>query len=104
MVLLGTNDARVGSVSGAVSNLQFMVNSANAAGAVAVVGTLPPYLTTAALNARSEQISQGIRGLSGARIADIRSSMGDGSTTIADGVHPNGAGQQIIADVFAASL
>ena len=104
VVLLGTNDARVGSVSNAISNLQFMVNAANASGAIAVVGTLPPYLTTATLNQRSAEISHGIRSLSGARIADIRSALGDGSATIADGIHPNDTGQQIIANTFIGQL
>ncbi len=104
IVLLGTNDARVGSVSGALRNLQYMIEVANSSGVTAVVGTLPPYLTTAALNLRSEQISNGIRALSGARIAEVRNSLGDGSTTIADGVHPNDLGQQIIADTFVAQL
>ena len=104
LVLLGTNDARVGTVSGALSNLQFMINAANSSGVIAVVATLPPYLTTATLNNRSAQISSGIRGLGGARIAEVRNALGDGSSTIADGVHPNAAGQQIIADVFSGQL
>ena len=37
LILLGTNDARSGSVSGAISNLQVMVNIANSAGPTVIV-------------------------------------------------------------------
>ncbi len=104
IVLLGTNDARLGTVSGALRNLQYMINFANSSGVTAIVGTLPPYLTTATLNQRSAEISSGIRSLSGARIAEVRNALGDGSVTLADGIHPNDVGQQIIADTFVGQL
>jgi len=98
-VLLGTNDARKGT-GGALSNLQGIINAGNAAGVKVVVGTLPPITRSSSSNSRSASISNGIRGLSGAAIADVRRAFGDGKSTIADGLHPNAKGQQIIADEF----
>lgn len=100
-ILLGTNDALRGSVDGAVSNLQAMVDIAQRNNVIAVVGTLPPITRSSSENRRAEQISQGIRGLQGARIAPVRGMLGSGAQTIADGVHPNNSGQQLIADAFA---
>ena len=98
-VLLGTNDARKGT-GGAVANLQAIVNAGNAAGVTVVVGTLPPITRSSSSNSNSASISNGIRGLNGAAIARVRNALGNGSSTIADGIHPNTMGQQIIADEF----
>jgi acyl-CoA thioesterase-1 len=98
-VLLGTNDARKGN-GGAVSNLQAIVNAGNSAGVTVVVGTLPPITRSSVSNSNSAAISNGIRGLNGAAIARVRGALGNGSSTIADGIHPNSMGQQIIADEF----
>jgi len=100
IVLLGTNDAKNGIVETAIENLQEIVEVANGVGVVAIVGTLPPNLRSMEYNEFSSRISSGIRDLNGAEIADIQNSFGDGSTTIADGIHPNDIGQQIIADTF----
>ena len=99
VVLLGTNDARE-AVGGTLSNLQMIINLGNAAGAQVVIGTLPPITSSSSENARAASISGGIQGLGGASIAQVRAALGDGSTTIADGVHPNNRGQDIIADEF----
>ena len=99
LVLLGTNDARK-AFGGTVSNLQSMINAGNAAGAKVVVGTLPPFTNSSDSNARAADISKGIRRLRGAAIAEVRGALGNGSTTIADGIHPNSRGQQLIADQF----
>ena len=101
VILLGTNDALRGSVDAAIANLQTMVDMARARNVIPIVGTLPPITRDATENFRAEQISAGIRGLSNARIAGVRGALGDGNATIADGVHPNQMGQQIIADAFA---
>ena len=98
VVLLGTNDALRGSVSGAVANLQRIADIGNAAGVTVVIGTLPPITRNAGENSRAAQISSGIAGINGARIAGIRADMN--SATIADGVHPNNDGQRIIAVNF----
>ena len=108
-ILLGTNDAARGSVSVAISNLQTMVDIARDNNVIPVVGTLPPLtpappsnlpnFDTVAADARAEQISAGIRGLSNARIAPVRSMVS--RSNIVDGIHPNDQGQQQIAEAMA---
>jgi hypothetical protein len=80
--------------------LQMIVDLGNAAGATVVIGTLPPLTNSSDDNARAAIVSDGIRGLGGASIAEVRNAMGDGSATIADGIHPNDLGQDIIAREF----
>ncbi|NND83161.1 MAG: hypothetical protein HKN50_12100 [Gammaproteobacteria bacterium] len=105
VILQGTNDALRGSVGGAISNLQAMVDIANARGVIAVVATLPPIPRSASENARAADISVGIRGLAGATIAEVRGAMGNGDGLIVDdGVHPNQQGQQVITDVMLATF
>ena len=99
-LLLGTNDVQFGSVETAISNLQDIVNAANNSGVVAVVGTLPPFLRSDQGNDLANCINVGIRDLIGADIADIQNILGDGRTTIEDGIHPNNNGQQVIAEEF----
>lgn len=102
LILLGTNDAIRGSVPAAISNLQAMVNIANANNVIAVVGTVPPIPANSVYDGRAAQISDGIRGLSGATIAEVRGALGDGMGLFPDGIHPNTTGQQIIADAYLA--
>ena len=102
VILLGTNDAIRGSVPDAISNLQNMVNIATDNNVIVIVGTLAPLTISAAQNARSADISAGIQGLSGARIADIRAVLG--ADLIVDGIHPGDAGQQVITDVIRAQF
>lgn len=102
LVLLGTNDAIDStSTAAAIANLQSMIDAARQRNVIAIVGTLPPVTGSAVIDARAQRINAGIRGLSGATIAEVRAAMGDGRGLIADGVHPNQAGQQVIADTFA---
>ena len=102
VILLGTNDAIRGSVPNAISNLQAMVNIANANEVIAIVGTLAPITQSASEDARAADISAGIQGLSGARIADIHANITP--DLIVDGIHPGDAGQQIITDVIQAQF
>lgn len=102
VILLGTNDAIRGSVPDAISNLQSMVNIANANNVIVIVGTLAPITRSSTENARAADISDGIRGLSGARIADIRANITP--DLIVDGIHPGDAGQQVITDVIQAQF
>ena len=100
-ILLGTNDAlRHESLSGAVNNLQAMVDIARARDVIPIVGTLPPLTIGVQENRNVDTINRGIRRLSNAVIAPVRSALGNGSTII-DGVHPNQEGQELIADAFA---
>ncbi len=100
MILLGTNDALSGSVSGAISNLQVMVNIANSRGVTAIVGTIPPIFRSESEDARAAAISSGVRSLNGARIARVRESLGGHSSYFPDGVHPNSEGSRIIGSAF----
>lgn len=100
-ILMGTNDAIRGSISEAQSNLQSMIDIAKSKNATVVVGTLPVITNNASQNSRTGELSRSIRGLSGARIAEVRAAIGDGNGTIADGIHPNNQGQQLIAEAFA---
>ncbi|GHA17908.1 multifunctional acyl-CoA thioesterase I/protease I/lysophospholipase L1 [Arenicella chitinivorans] len=100
-ILLGTNDAlRNESLSGAVNNLQTMVNIARSRDVIPIVGTIPPLTIGVQENRNTDVINRGIRQLSNAVIAPVRSAIGNGST-IVDGVHPNQEGQELIADAFA---
>jgi len=100
MILLGTNDARGGSVSGAVSNLQVMVNIANSMGVTAIVGTIPPNFRSASEDARAAAISSGVHNLNGARVALVRENLGGNSSYFPDGLHPNSAGSRVIGSAF----
>ena len=101
VILLGTNDALRGSVPNAIANLQSMVDTARGRNVIPIVGTLPPITRSASENNRAAQISDGIRNLSGAVVAEVRGALGNGSGLLADGLHPNDAGQQQIAETFA---
>ncbi len=107
-ILLGTNNALRGSVSGAISDLQTMVNIARDNNVIPIVGTLPALnppaggtvvFSGAAANNRANQINAGIRGLSNARIAPVAGMFS--ASNLVDGIHPNDMGQQQIAEAFA---
>lgn len=102
VILLGTNDAIRGSASAAISNLQSMVNTARGKNVIPVIVTLPPITRSSSENAKAAQISNGIKNLQNAVVADARAALN--SSHIADGVHPNNEGQQIIADVIAQKI
>ncbi|MGH1429433.1 MAG: SGNH/GDSL hydrolase family protein [Arenicella sp.] len=98
IIMLGTNDSNRGSVSGATSAMQQIVEYARARNVVPIVGTVPPR------NSKSRQISANYRAI-GAPIADIEAAFGSGSGLFqADGVHPNNAGQDVIANTFISAL
>lgn len=105
VVLLGTNDANSGSVTGAVANLQAMVDAANQRGVIAVIGTVLPNRGVQIEDERAAQISEGIRMIVGARIAEVRGAFGDGSTLLSsDGKHPDNGGQEVITNEFLIQL
>jgi lysophospholipase L1-like esterase len=102
VVLLGLNNAAgaAGGPAGAISSLQIAADLANGSGVIAIIGTLPPVIRTPSESSNADFISQGIRGISGARIADNRAVM-NGSHIGPDGFHPNTAGHDVMANVFA---
>ena len=104
VILLGTNNAAgaAGGVSGAISAVSFAVRTAQDAGVIPIVGTLPPISRDATQNQRAAEISAGLRRISGARIARINSSVS--INLIDDGLHPNTQGQEIIARLFAEQI
>lgn len=100
IIMLGTNDARNGSVGGAVNSMRQIIQETQAAGVTIIVGTLPPIPRSSAENSRARQISAAYRSL-GVPIAEIEGAFSNGSGLFqSDRFHPNNAGQQVIADAF----
>ncbi len=98
IILLGTNDSNRGSVSGATNAMRQIVEYARANNVVPIVGTVPPR------NSKSRRISANYRAL-GAPIADIEAAFGSGSGLFqSDGIHPNNAGEDVIANTFVSAL
>lgn len=100
VVLLGTNDARNGTVDGAVSRMNVMVQAALRAGVVPIIGTVPVNFESEEFNAATAQISSGYQQLPGAKIANVRGALGNDISLFPDGLHPDDRGQEIIATAF----
>jgi len=98
IIMLGTNDSNNGSVSGATNAMQAIVEIALANSVIPIVGTIPPR------NSDSALISSNYRAL-GVAIADVEAAFGDGSGLFqSDDIHPNDAGQEVIANTFVSAL
>ncbi len=109
-LLFGANDV-TGNVdpNATVENLRAMVQQAQAAGAVPVVGTLTPmYGGFAAWQPTVKTLNGLIRKMAsdeGVAVAALDSAFGDDPVLIGpDGLHPTEAGSVVIADVFAGRL
>jgi len=105
IVMLGTNDAVFANVPDAIDNLQELVDIINSYGIKPIVATLPPVTNPRIKSEKFGLISQGIRGLKGASIVDVREEFnkkanGQLDSLFADGIHPNNSGQKLIADTF----
>lgn len=101
LILLGTNDStKGGTVSGAISNLQEMANIARDLGVIPVIGTTVPNTRSTTFNQKSADIAAGVRMINNAIVAETRGAMVGASGLFADDVHPNAAGQDVIATAF----
>lgn len=105
IIMLGTNDATSFNSGGAINAMSQIIQNAEAAGVVIIVGTIPPILSNSSFNAEAAQISAGYRTL-GAPIAEVEGAFGGGTPDlfISDLFHPNNTGQQLIADAFLSNL
>jgi lysophospholipase L1-like esterase len=107
LILFGANDIIGGDdFAGTVEALRSMIQAAQANNTVPVIGTLTPMIgleightgQVATLNSLIRQLAK----QEGAAVADIASAFGDGEAYIsADGLHPNSAGDVLIAETFA---
>ncbi|NNC98810.1 MAG: hypothetical protein HKN85_01375 [Gammaproteobacteria bacterium] len=105
VILLGTNDAaRDTPVESIINNMQEMANQANSRNVVVLIGTVIPNHQSARSDLRAREISQRMKNIDNAILVDVRSAMGDGTGLLADGVHPNDTGQQVIANAFTRQL
>lgn len=104
VILLGTNDSINGNTQTAAENLQAMIDMANARRIMPMVVTLPEVTHSNYRNGNIDIINQGIYQLSGATIIDLAKLDVDWSRLLVDGVHPNDAGQALIAATIANAL
>lgn len=105
LISLGSNDAVRGpSDLIAISNLQEMVRRARQENVTVIIGNVIPNLLSEEANQRAEIISQGIAQIEDVVLVDSRSKMGDAKGLLADGVHPNQKGQQILFAAFLEAL
>ncbi|MCX7007400.1 MAG: GDSL-type esterase/lipase family protein [Kiritimatiellaeota bacterium] len=106
LILTGANDAIMGSsTDNAVANIRAMVQMAKANGTVPIVATLLPMIGEHGIfDSAARRISAGVgsvAGVEGVALVDLNSEFGDGTgRLIGDGLHPNDAGNQIIALAF----
>jgi len=106
LILTGANDAIMGSsTAAAVENIRAMVQTAKANGSVPVVATLLPMIGEHGIfDGAARRISAGLRTLAdaeGVALVDLQSEFGEGAgLLIGDGLHPNDAGNQLIALAF----
>ncbi len=106
LILTGANDAIMGySTDNAVANIRAMVQKAKANGTVPVVATLLPMTGEHGLfDGSAQRISAGIRGVAsseGVALVDLQGEFGAGTgLLIGDGLHPNDAGNQLMALAF----
>jgi len=99
LIMLGTNDAsRERSLDKSLENLQAIIDLSVKENASVFVMTVLPitgekYLS---LNQRTIELNRGVKQLKGARIIDVRAAFKDPSQSMADSLHPNQIGQQLI--------
>ncbi|MCH2190245.1 MAG: GDSL-type esterase/lipase family protein [Gammaproteobacteria bacterium] len=103
IIMMGTNDvARDKSLNSALANLQSMINQARDANARVFIATILPILGSefSRFNQRSLDLNAGIADLNGAFLVDVRAAFVDPTSLMADNLHPNQLGQNVIFNVF----
>lgn len=106
LILTGANDAIMRySTDNAVANIRAMVQMAKANGTVPVVATLLPMIGEHSIfDSAAQRISAGVgsvAGVEGVAMVDLHGEFGEpAGLLIGDGLHPNDAGNQIIALAF----
>ena len=106
LILTGANDAIMGhSTDAAVANIRAMVQAAKANNTVPIIATLLPMIGEHGIfDSAARRISDGLRDVAsseGVALVDLNGEFGEGAgLLIGDGLHPNDAGNQIIALAF----
>ncbi len=107
IVMLGSNDAiHAENIDGTIDSLRSILLQARARGTIPVLSTLPPMTDghstfNEGVTVRNQRIIQ-LAGELGVHLADINGAFGTGEGLLsANGLHPNAAGQTLIAQVFA---
>jgi len=103
IIMMGTNDvARDKSLSVALNNLQSMIDLALEANARVFIATILPILGSefTRFNQRTLDFNTGIADLNGAILVDVRAAFVDPAPLMADNLHPNQSGQNVIFNVF----
>ncbi len=93
------------SIDSTIANLRSIIQQCRANKTVPVVATLQPMIGShSRWSGLTRELNARIRSLAaeeGARLADVESDFGDGSGLILDdGLHPNEAGNQLMAETF----
>jgi lysophospholipase L1-like esterase len=110
LFMLGAVDIIGGQGTDAIiGNLRSIIQQAKANQTVPVIATLTPMLYShEPWNGKVQKLNEAIRDLAGsegARLVDLASAFGDGEGLILpDGLHPNEAGNQRMAEAFADAL
>lgn len=97
------------SVDSIIANLRSIIQQCKGNKTVPVVATLQPMIGShSRWSGVTKDLNNRIRSLAseeGARLADVESKFGDGSGLILDdGLHPNDAGNQLMAEAFNEAL
>lgn len=109
-ILYGSNDAIAGRDPAiSAGQIQAAIAACKEAGIKPIVGTPPPMRDGHALfNGGAKGIAEAIRNVAsseGAACVDLYGAFGDGTgLLVPDGLHPNAAGAQLIAQKFAGAL
>lgn len=109
-IMYGTNDILGGfPIATAVDGLRTLIQTTRADGATPFVATIPPMTGPVERNQPNvDALNGSIRSLAsaeGAVLVDVAARFGDGrGLMLEDGFHPNSAGSELIASLFAGAV